>query len=36
MKTDFRFRPNPDLEQAKLDGGFISLSSYSPYDPKNL
>jgi len=29
-------RPNPDLEQAKLDGGFISLSSYSPYGLKNL
>ena len=31
-----RTRPNPDLEQAKLDGGFISLSSYSPYGLKNL
>jgi hypothetical protein len=30
------FRPNPDLEQAQLDGGHISLSSDSTYGFKNL
>jgi hypothetical protein len=31
-----RYRPNPDLEQAQLDGGHISLSSDSTYGFKNL
>ena len=36
FSANSHYRPNPDLEQAQLDGGYILLSSYSPLDLKNL